>query len=47
MSDDGAWQKRRRSTFGATYQLKRGLAIDARTADCHWRGERMDYDTAG
>ena len=31
----------------ATFQLKRGLAIDARTADCRWRGERMDYDSAG
>jgi hypothetical protein len=29
------------------FQLKRGLAIDARTADCHWRGEPMDYDNAG
>ncbi len=30
-----------------TFQLKRGLAIDPRTADCKWTGERMDYDTAG
>ena len=30
-----------------TLHLKRGVAIDARTADCHWRGERMDYDSAG
>ena len=30
-----------------TFQLKRGLAIDARTSDCHWHGERMDCDTAG
>jgi hypothetical protein len=29
------------------FQVKRGLALDARTADCQWRGERMDYDTAG
>ena len=29
------------------FQVKRGLEIDARTADCQWRGERMDYDTAG
>jgi hypothetical protein len=27
--------------------VKRGLALDARTADCQWRGERMDYDSAG
>jgi hypothetical protein len=30
-----------------TFQLKRGLVIGARTADCHWRGEPMDYDTVG
>ena len=29
------------------FQVKRGLALDARTADCQWRGERMDYDSAG
>ena len=32
---------------GRTFHLKRGLAIDARTADCRWQGERMDYDGAG
>jgi hypothetical protein len=30
-----------------TLQPKRRLGIDARTADCQWRGERMDYDHAG
>ena len=30
-----------------TFQLKRGLAIDARTADRRWRGERMNCDSAG
>jgi 5-methylcytosine-specific restriction endonuclease McrA len=30
-----------------TFQLKRGRAIDARTADCRRRGERMDCDSAG
>jgi hypothetical protein len=30
-----------------TLHMKRGLPIDARTADCQWRGERMDYDSAG
>ena len=30
-----------------TFQLNCGPAIDPRTADCRWRGERMDYDIAG
>jgi hypothetical protein len=30
-----------------TFQLKRGLAMDARTADRRWRGEPMVYDQAG
>lgn len=28
------------------FNTARGLAIDARTARCRWRGERMDYDIA-
>ena len=36
---------------GGAEQLKafntaRGLSIDAGTARCRWRGERMDYDIA-
>jgi hypothetical protein len=31
----------------AAFQLKRGLALDARTAACRWNGEPMDYDHAG
>ena len=27
--------------------MKRGLVIDARTAEGQWRGERMDYYVAG
>jgi hypothetical protein len=30
----------------ATFQLKRGLAIESWTADCRWRGEPLDYDHA-
>ena len=30
-----------------TFQRKRGLVIDARTAEGQLRGERMDYDVAG
>ncbi len=30
----------------ASFNKARGLAIDAGTARCRWRGERMDYDIA-